>query len=157
MNGMTGTAALYIFLLAGIAGYMLITRVPSILHTALMSGSNFVHGIATAGAIIAMLHADGTLQITLAFVSLVLATANAVGGYVLTDRILELFDASARPNNTVSNDMVKTSVKMLDADDDFINVPEQNIPKPDTSMSQPRDGAEDKPVIGSGDKSGDKP
>jgi len=129
MNSMTGTVALYVFMLAGIAGYMLITRVPSILHTALMSGSNFVHGIATVGAIIALLHADGTLQITLAFVSLVLATANAVGGYVLTDRILELFDATARPSSSISNDMVETSVKMLDADDDFINVPEQNIPK----------------------------
>jgi len=127
MNSMTGTVALYVFMLAAIAGYMLITRVPSILHTALMSGSNFVHGIATVGAIMALLHADGTLQISLAFISLVLATANAVGGYVLTDRILELFDASARPSK-VSNDMVETSVKMLDADDDFTNVPEQNIP-----------------------------
>ena len=63
MNSMTGTVALYVFMLAGIAGYMLITRVPSILHTALMSGSNFVHGIATVGAIIALLHADGTLSL----------------------------------------------------------------------------------------------
>lgn len=135
MSSMTGTVALYVFLLAAIAGYLLITRVPSILHTALMSGSNFVHGIATVGAIIALLHAEGILQITLAFLALVLATANAVGGYVLTDRILELFDASARPNNAESNDMVETSVKMLDADDDFTNVPEQNIPKKDSTGS----------------------
>ncbi len=136
MNSMTGTVALYVFMLAAIAGYMLITRVPSILHTALMSGSNFVHGIATVGAIIALLHADGTVQIVIAFISLVLATANAVGGYVLTDRILELFDASARPSNTAANDMVETSVKMLDADDDFINVPEQNIPSKGASGDQ---------------------
>lgn len=136
MNSMTGTVALYVFMLAAIAGYMLITRVPSILHTALMSGSNFIHGIATVGAIIALLHADGTLQIVIAFISLVLATANAVGGYVLTDRILELFDASARPGGAASNDMVETSVKMLDADDDFINVPELNMPDKKPSGDQ---------------------
>lgn len=129
MSSMTGTVALYVFMLAAIAGYMLISRVPSILHTALMSGSNFIHGIATVGAIIALLHAEGTLQISIAFVTLVLATANAVGGYVLTDRILALFDSSARPAQNPSNDMVETSVKMLDADDDFINVPEQTLPR----------------------------
>ena len=127
MSDMSGTVALYIFLLAAIAGYMLISRVPSILHTALMSGSNFVHGIATVGAILALLHADGNLQIGIAFISLVLATANAVGGYVLTDRILELFESTSRQSTSNSNDMVETSVKMLDADDDFINVPEQSV------------------------------
>ncbi len=128
MTGMTGTVALYVFMLAAIAGYMLISKVPSILHTALMSGSNFVHGIATVGAILALLHAEGNLQISIAFISLVLATANAVGGYVLTDRILALFDSTARPSANSTNDMVKTSVKMLDADDDFTNVPESALP-----------------------------
>jgi len=145
VSGMSGTVALYVFLLAAIAGYMLISRVPSILHTALMSGSNFVHGIATVGAILALLHAEGFLQIVIAFISLVLATANAVGGYVLTDRILSLFESTARPAASESNDMVETSVKMLDADDDFINVPEQsfvrrsvqtdNTPKSDSNKS----------------------
>ena len=147
MNGMTGTVALYVFLLAAIAGYMLISRVPSILHTALMSGSNFVHGIATVGAILALLHAEGTLQISIAFLSLVLATANAVGGYVLTDRILALFESTARTSSIKSNDMVETSVKMLDADDDFINVPEQSVRRrvvqtdaPDASSNSKGDG-----------------
>ena len=139
MNGMTGTVALYVFMLAAIAGYMLISRVPSILHTALMSGSNFIHGVATVGAIIALLHAEGTLQISIAFVTLVLATANAVGGYVLTDRILALFDSSARSTPDSSNDMVETSVKMLDADDDFINVPEQMLPRRGPSQTDDRD------------------
>jgi len=127
MTAMSGTVALYLFMLAATAGYMLIARVPSILHTAVMSGSNFIHGIATVGAILALLHAEGMLQISIAFVSLILATANAVGGYVLTDRILALFDASARPRRA-ANDMVETSVKMLDADDDFTNVPEPSLP-----------------------------
>ena len=147
MNGMTGTVALYVFLLAAIAGYMLISRVPSILHTALMSGSNFVHGIATVGAILALLHAEGTLQISIAFLSLVLATANAVGGYVLTDRILALFESTARTSSIKSNDMVETSVKMLDADDDFTNVPEQSVRRravqtkvPDASSNSKGDG-----------------
>jgi len=129
MTAMSGTVALYLFMLAATAGYLLIARVPSILHTAVMSGSNFIHGIATVGAILALLHAEGTLQISIAFISLVLATANAVGGYVLTDRILALFNDSARPGRLASNDMVETSVKMLDADDDFINVPEQSLPR----------------------------
>ena len=136
MSGMTGTVALYVFMLAAIAGYMLILRVPSILHTALMSGSNFVHGIATVGAILALLHAEGLLQISIAFASLVLATANAVGGYVLTDRILALFESTTLPAATNANDMVETSVKMLDADDDFISVPEQSAPP---SMAQSND------------------
>jgi len=129
MSSMSGTVALYVFMLAATAGYMLIARVPSILHTALMSGSNFIHGIATVGAILALLHAEGNLQISIAFISLILATANAVGGYVLTDRILALFDASARPTADTSNDLVETSVKMLDEDDDFISVPEQSLPR----------------------------
>jgi H+-translocating NAD(P) transhydrogenase subunit alpha len=129
MSEFSGTVVLYIFLLAGIAGYMLISRVPSILHTALMSGSNFVHGIATVGAILALLHAETTMQISIAFVSLVLATANAVGGYVLTDRILALFESSTRQVRDEANQLVKTSVEMLDADVDFINVPEQSVPR----------------------------
>lgn len=139
MSGMTGSIALYVFMLAAIAGYMLISRVPSILHTALMSGSNFVHGIATVGAILALLHAEGNLQIAIAFISLVLATANAVGGYVLTDRILALFESTARPSVISSNDLVETSVKMLDADDDFINVPEQSVPRRSVPNSREKD------------------
>ena len=76
---------------------------------------------------------------------------------MLTDRILELFDASARPSNTVSNDMVQTSVKMLDADDDFTNVPEQNIPKSDASSKKSTDMPTDNSGGRSGDKSGDRP
>jgi len=130
MSGISGTVALYIFMLAAIAGYMIIARVPSILHTAVMSGSNFIHGIATIGAILALLHANDTLQVGIAFVTLMLATANAVGGYVLTDRILVLFKSTVRgpDSGEGNNDMVETSVKMLDADDDFTSVPEQNLP-----------------------------
>ncbi len=133
---------MYVFMLAAMAGYMLISRVPSILHTALMSGSNFIHGIATVGAIIALLHAEGSLQVGIAFVALVLAAANAVGGYVLTDRILALFDSSAQAKSDASNDMVKTSMKMLDTDDDFINVPEQMLSRRVDSQKHDREDGE---------------
>jgi len=88
---------------------------------------------------LALLHAEGNLQIAIAFISLVLATANAVGGYVLTDRILALFESTARPSVISSNDLVETSVKMLDADDDFINVPEQSVPRRSVPNSREKD------------------
>jgi NAD(P) transhydrogenase subunit alpha len=83
--------ALYIFMLAAVAGYEIIARVPVILHTPLMSGSNFVHGIVLVGAMIAMGHAQGTLEITIGFFAVLLAAGNAVGGYVVTERMLEMF------------------------------------------------------------------
>ncbi len=86
--------AMYLFMLAGIAGYVLITNVPSILHTPLMSGSNFIHGIVLAGAMMALGHAEGLLQLLIGFVSVVIAAANVVGGYVVTDRMLAMFEST---------------------------------------------------------------
>lgn len=91
-----GMTALYIFMLAAFTGYEIISRVPVILHTPLMSGSNFVHGIVLVGAMVAMGHAHTALEQLIGFVGVMLAAGNAVGGYVVTDRMLEMFRASRR-------------------------------------------------------------
>ena len=89
-----GFTALYIFMLAAFTGYEVISRVPVILHTPLMSGSNFVHGIVLVGAMVALGYADTTLEKTIGFIGVILATGNAVGGYVVTERMLEMFKSS---------------------------------------------------------------
>ena len=86
-----GFTALYIFMLSAFTGYEVISRVPVILHTPLMSGSNFVHGIVLVGAMVAMGHAETTLQLTVGFIGVALAAGNAVGGFVVTERMLEMF------------------------------------------------------------------
>ncbi|HEY4646016.1 MAG TPA: NAD(P) transhydrogenase subunit alpha [Steroidobacteraceae bacterium] len=89
-----GITAFYIFMLAAFTGYEVIGRVPVILHTPLMSGSNFVHGIVLVGAMVALGQADSTLGVVIGFIGVVLAAGNAVGGYVVTERMLEMFKAS---------------------------------------------------------------
>ena len=89
-----GIIALYIFMLAGFTGYEVISRVPVILHTPLMSGSNFVHGIVLVGAMVALATADTTLVRVIGFIGVLLAAGNAVGGYVVTERMLEMFKSS---------------------------------------------------------------
>ncbi len=91
---MEGFIALYIFMLAGITGYEVISKVPVILHTPMMSGSNFVHGIVVVGAMVALGEAETTLQIIIGFVAVFLGAGNAVGGYVVTERMLEMFKSS---------------------------------------------------------------
>ena len=86
-----GITALYIFMLSAFTGYEVISRVPVILHTPLMSGSNFVHGIVLVGAMVAMGHAETTLQLSVGFIGVALAVGNAVGGFVVTERMLEMF------------------------------------------------------------------
>jgi NAD(P) transhydrogenase subunit alpha len=89
-----GFVALYIFMLAGFTGYEVISRVPVILHTPLMSGSNFVHGIVLVGAMVALGAAATPVEQLIGFVGVVLAAGNAVGGYVVTERMLEMFKTS---------------------------------------------------------------
>jgi NAD(P) transhydrogenase subunit alpha len=89
-----GFIALYIFTLAAFTGYEVISRVPVILHTPLMSGSNFIHGLVVVGAILALGHATTTAEQILGFISVFLAAGNAVGGYVVTARMLEMFKSS---------------------------------------------------------------
>lgn len=89
-----GFVALYIFMLAAIAGHVIISRVPVILHTPLMSGSNFIHGIVLVGAMIALGHAQTPLEIGIGVVGVLLGAGNAAGGYVVTERMLEMFKSS---------------------------------------------------------------
>ncbi len=91
---MEGFVALYIFMLAAVTGYELISKVPVILHTPLMSGSNFIHGIVLVGAMVVMGHAETTLETVVGFIAVLLGAGNAVGGYVVTERMLEMFKPS---------------------------------------------------------------
>jgi proton-translocating NAD(P)+ transhydrogenase subunit alpha len=88
--------ALYIAMLAAFTGYVVISRVPVILHTPLMSGSNFIHGIVLVGAVVALGLARTPLEQAIGFVAVVLGAANVTGGYVVTERILQMFDRSGK-------------------------------------------------------------
>jgi H+-translocating NAD(P) transhydrogenase subunit alpha len=85
------------FILAIFVGIEVISKVPTILHTPLMSGTNAIHGIILVGAILIAASANDPLQIVLGFVAVVLATSNVVGGFVVTDRMLEMFKGRQAP------------------------------------------------------------
>ena len=91
---MTGFVALYIFMLAAFTGYEIIGRVPAILHTPLMSGSNFIHGVVVVGAMYALANATTVLEQVIGFVGVLLGAGNAAGGYVVTERMLGMFKSS---------------------------------------------------------------
>ena len=91
MSDITGFTAIYIFLLAAFTGYEVISRVPVILHTPLMSGSNFIHGIVLVGAMVALGGATTTAERIIGFVAVLLGAMNAAGGYSVTERMLEMF------------------------------------------------------------------
>lgn len=93
---MDGFVALYIFMLAAFTGHEIISRVPVILHTPLMSGSNFVHGIVVVGGMVALAHADTNLERAIGFLAVLLGAGNAVGGYVVTERMLDMFKSSKK-------------------------------------------------------------
>lgn len=84
---------IYFIILSVFVGIEVIGRVPTVLHTPLMSGANAIHGVVIVGAIIVMLDADATNipALALGFVAVVLGTLNVVGGFVVTDRMLEMF------------------------------------------------------------------
>jgi len=84
-------AELTIFALAIFVGIEVISKVPSMLHTPLMSGTNAIHGIVLVGAMLIAGTADSTLEQVLAFVAVVFGTINIVGGFLVTDRMLEMF------------------------------------------------------------------
>lgn len=84
---------LTIFVLAAFVGNEVISKVPSVLHTPLMSGSNAIHGIVLVGTIVVLGDAHGTAQLALGFLAVLLASLNVVGGFVVTDRMLEMFKA----------------------------------------------------------------
>ncbi len=82
---------LTILVLAIFLGFEVISKVPTMLHTPLMSGTNAIHGIVIVGAILVAGGSDDTLTTVVGFLAVVLATANVVGGFVVTDRMLEMF------------------------------------------------------------------
>ncbi len=85
------------FVLAAFVGIEVISKVPTILHTPLMSGSNAIHGIIFVGAISVTAASHGSLQLALGLIAVVLATVNVVGGFVVTDRMLEMFKPRRQP------------------------------------------------------------
>ncbi len=93
---MEGFAALYIFMLSAFTGYEVISRVPVILHTPLMSGSNFVHGVVLVGAMVALGQASTPFEQIIGFIAVLLGAANAAGGYVLTERMLTMFKSETK-------------------------------------------------------------
>ena len=98
MSGhLTLVIELTILALAIFLGFEVISKVPAMLHTPLMSGTNFINGIVVVGAILVLGTADDTLLKIVGFVALVLAAANVVGGWFVTDRMLEMFKARPTP------------------------------------------------------------
>jgi NAD(P) transhydrogenase subunit alpha len=110
----TGIVAyLTIFVLAAFVGIEVVSKVPSILHTPLMSGSNAIHGIVLVGALTIMGEAHGTAEVALGFLAVFLATLNVVGGFVVTDRMLEMF--KARPGDRTKEPAATQAAKAEDA------------------------------------------
>ena len=81
----------YVFILAIFVGFEVVSKVPSTLHTPLMSGANAIHGIVIVGAMLVASAIPGPLGTVLGFLAVVLGTANVVGGFVVTDRMLAMF------------------------------------------------------------------
>ena len=91
-----GLALLSIFTLSIFVGFEVVSKVSSTLHTPLMSGANAIHGVILVGAIVVADHASNNVELSLALVAIVLATINMVGGFVVTDRMLEMFKAKKK-------------------------------------------------------------
>jgi NAD(P) transhydrogenase subunit alpha len=83
--------AIFILVLAAFVGYEVVSKVPTMLHTPLMSGANAVHGVIVVGAMLVAANSEGPLRIILALLGVTLGTINVVGGFVVTDRMLEMF------------------------------------------------------------------
>ena len=88
---MDGVALLTIFVLSIFVGFEVVSKVSTILHTPLMSGANAIHGIALIGGIIVLGSSEGILEIVLSTLAVLLGAINLVGGFVVTDRMLEMF------------------------------------------------------------------
>ena len=89
-------AAITIFVVSLLVGFEVISKVPATLHTPLMSGANAIHGVVVVGVMLLAVKADSALGYVLVFVAAVFAAMNVVGGYVVTDRMLEMFHARRR-------------------------------------------------------------
>lgn len=96
-------ALLSIFLLSIFVGFEVVSKVSTTLHTPLMSGANAIHGVILVGAIIVADHAKTTLELSLAIAAIVLATINMVGGFVVTDRMLQMFKGKPKAKKSDSD------------------------------------------------------
>jgi H+-translocating NAD(P) transhydrogenase subunit alpha len=97
MTDLSLVIELTILVLAIFLGFEVISKVPAMLHTPLMSGTNFIHGIIIVGAIVVLGYADDTFTKVIGVIAMVLATANVVGGWFVTDRMLEMFKRRPEP------------------------------------------------------------
>jgi NAD(P) transhydrogenase subunit alpha len=95
---------LTILVLAAFLGFEVISKVPTMLHTPLMSGANFIHGIVIVGAIIVLGGAEDTFTKVVGFTAMALATANVVGGWFVTDRMLGMFKRRPEPKKDDVNE-----------------------------------------------------
>ncbi|HLE64263.1 MAG TPA: NAD(P) transhydrogenase subunit alpha [Pyrinomonadaceae bacterium] len=97
MSGETLIEALYVFMLAAFVGYQVISRVPPLLHTPLMSATNAISGISLVGSIVTAGADYSTVSTVLGFIAVICSTTNVVGGFVITDRMLKMFKRKALP------------------------------------------------------------
>ena len=86
-----------VLVLAGFVGYTVISKVPNTLHTPLMSGTNAIHGIVVLGGLLLMAESSGVLEKVLLVVAVAFGTINVIGGFLVTDRMLEMFKGKERP------------------------------------------------------------
>jgi len=86
-----------ILLLAAFVGFQVISKVPNTLHTPLMSGTNAIHGIVLLGGLVAIAHAEGTLEKLILVIAIMFGTINVVGGFLVTDRMLSMFKKKPEP------------------------------------------------------------
>ncbi len=93
---MDAMAIVSIFVLAVFVGFEVVSKVSSTLHTPLMSVANAIHGVILVGAIIVADHSKTTLELSLSVVAIILATINMIGGFVVTDRMLEMFKGNKK-------------------------------------------------------------
>jgi H+-translocating NAD(P) transhydrogenase subunit alpha len=99
----SGIGLLTVFVLAVFVGFEVVSKVSTTLHTPLMSGANAIHGVILVGAILVTGRALGAVDTTLGLVAVVLATLNMVGGFVVTDRMLEMFKGRRSPKDATSD------------------------------------------------------
>jgi NAD(P) transhydrogenase subunit alpha len=88
---------IYVFILAAVVGYQVITRVPPLLHTPLMSATNAISGISLVGSLVAAGADHGSLSTVLGTIAVASATINVVGGFIITDRMLKMFHRAEKP------------------------------------------------------------
>ena len=100
----TSFMQLYVFMLAAFVGYQIITRVPPLLHTPLMSATNAISAISLVGSLVAAGSDRGTVSTVLGFVAVTAATINVVGGFVITDRMLKMFKREPAAPKAVAKD-----------------------------------------------------